>query len=125
MRKTFMGVRLRTLRERSGLTQAALAQRLGLSPSYLNQIEHDQRPLSVPVLLKLQATLGVDAQWFSEDDEARLVAQLQEAVADGDAAEPVAQAELQALARQMPGLARRVIALHHQAHDTRQRLQAL
>ncbi|WP_416460859.1 short-chain fatty acyl-CoA regulator family protein [Rubrivivax gelatinosus] len=125
MRKTFMGVRLRTLHERSGLTQAALAQRLGLSPSYLNQIEHDQRPLSVPVLLKLQATLGVDLQWFSEDDEARLLAQLQEAVAGSGGAEPVAQAELQALARQMPGLARRVIELHRHAHDTRQRLEAL
>ncbi|MGH6626383.1 MAG: helix-turn-helix domain-containing protein, partial [Burkholderiaceae bacterium] len=38
MHKTFMGVRLRTLREQRGLTQAALAQALKLSPSYLNQL---------------------------------------------------------------------------------------
>ena len=31
-------------------SQAALAQMLEISPSYLNQIEHDVRPLTVPVL---------------------------------------------------------------------------
>jgi transcriptional regulator with XRE-family HTH domain len=54
MRKTFLGVKLKTLREQRGLTQAALAQLLDLSPSYLNQLENNQRPLSVPVLLRLQ-----------------------------------------------------------------------
>ena len=39
MAKTFMGVRLRSLRAERGMTQAALAQALELSPSYLNQIE--------------------------------------------------------------------------------------
>ena len=38
MKKTFMGVRLRRLREERGMTQAALARALDLSPSYLNQI---------------------------------------------------------------------------------------
>src|ERR1700754_2761395 len=70
MRKTFLGVKLRTLREQRGLTQAALAQRLELSPSYLNQLENNQRPLSVAVQLRLQSSLGVDLQVFSDDDEA-------------------------------------------------------
>ena len=56
MAKTFMGVRLRSLRAERGMTQVALAQALGLSPSYLNQIEQDQRPLTVAVLLKLHRT---------------------------------------------------------------------
>ena len=76
MHKTYMGVRLRTLREQRGLTQAALAQLLRLSPSYLNQIENNQRPLTVPVLLKLQSSLGVDLRLFSEDEEARVVSSL-------------------------------------------------
>lgn len=125
MRKTFMGVRLRTLREQRGLTQAALAQALALSTSYVNQLENNQRPLSVPVLLKLQSALGVDLQWFSEDDEARLVAQLQEAVVDAGAGAPAAMAELRALAQQMPGLARHLIDLHRQAREGRERLEAL
>ena len=50
MKKTFMGVKLRKLRAERGLSQIALAQALGLSPSYLNQIEQNQRPLTVQVL---------------------------------------------------------------------------
>ena len=81
MKKTFMGVKLRRLRAERGLSQTAMAQALGLSPSYLNQIEQNQRPLTVAVLLKISRALGVDVQAFSEDEEARLVAAMQEALA--------------------------------------------
>lgn len=86
MKKTFMGVRLRKLRAERGLSQIAMAQALGLSPSYLNQLEQNQRPLTVAVLLKVSRTLGVDVQQFSEDEEARMVAGLQEALADNPGA---------------------------------------
>ena len=45
--KTFVGSRVRQLRSERGFSQAALAQMLDISPSYLNQIEHDVRPLTV------------------------------------------------------------------------------
>ena len=45
MKKTFMGLKLRRLRAERGLSQTALAHTLGISPSYLNQIEQNQRPL--------------------------------------------------------------------------------
>ena len=51
--KTFVGARLRRLREEQGLTQVALARALDLSTSYVNQLENDQRPVTVPVLLAL------------------------------------------------------------------------
>ena len=60
MKKTFMGLKLRRLRAERGLSQTALAHTLGISPSYLNQIEQNQRPLTVSVLLKISQTLGVD-----------------------------------------------------------------
>lgn len=125
MRKTFMGVRLKTLREQRGLTQAALAQQLRLSPSYLNQLENNQRPLSVPVLLRLQSSLGVDLQFFSEDDEARLTAQLQDVVAETAGMGAVPQAELRAMAQQMPALAQVLIRLHRSGKDAEDRLSAL
>jgi predicted transcriptional regulator/transcriptional regulator with XRE-family HTH domain len=125
MRKTFMGVRLKTLREQRGLTQAALAQALDLSPSYLNQLENNQRPLSVPVLLRLQSSLGVDLQFFSEDDEARLTAQLQDVVADTAGTPAVPQAELRAMAQQMPALAQVLIRLHRRGQDAEERLATL
>ena len=76
MKKAFMGLRLKRLREEQRLTQAALAQRLGISLSYLNQLENNQRPLTVQVLLALNTAFGLDLQVFSEDDEARLIADL-------------------------------------------------
>ena len=125
MRKTFLGVKLKTLREQRGLTQAALAQLLDLSPSYLNQLENNQRPLSVPVLLRLQSSLGVDLQVFSDDDEARLTAQLQDVVAQSADGGAVSQAELRAMAQQMPALAQVLIRLHRRGRDAEERLAAL
>jgi transcriptional regulator with XRE-family HTH domain len=78
MKKAFMGLRLKRLREEQHLTQAALAQRLGISLSYLNQLENNQRPLTVQVLLALNTAFGLDLQVFSEDDEARLISDLRE-----------------------------------------------
>ena len=48
MDKTFAGARLRHLRENRSMSQADLARVLEISPSYLNQIEHNSRPLTVP-----------------------------------------------------------------------------
>lgn len=126
MAKTFMGVRLRSLRAERGMTQAALAQALGLSPSYLNQIEQDQRPLTVPVLLRIHKVLGVDIQQFSEDEQARLLSQLRDAMAaaaqpDG----PVPLPELREVAAKMPHLAQALLAMHRRHQADVERIEAL
>ncbi|QHJ00443.1 DUF2083 domain-containing protein [Xylophilus rhododendri] len=123
MRKMFMGVRLRRLRAERGMTQAALAQALDLSPSYLNQLEQNRRPLTVAVLLKIQHALGVDIQEFSEDESSRLVAGLREALADP--AESITLPELQELAAQMPALARAVLVLHRRNAALADQVEAL
>ena len=105
-----MGVRLRALREERELTQAQMAQQLGISPSYLNQIENNERPLTVQVLLRIQSRLDVDPQFFSDDDDARLLAQLRDAIAD--MATDVPPAELQGFVQQMPALAKLFTRLH-------------
>lgn len=81
-RKVFIGPALRALRESHALTQSAFAQRLGLSVSYLNQIENNQRPVTASVLLALGQTFGVDMAMFAQDDTDRLVADIREAMAD-------------------------------------------
>ncbi|MGE8317679.1 MAG: short-chain fatty acyl-CoA regulator family protein [Comamonas sp.] len=123
MSKTFMGVRLRKLRSERGLSQIAMAQALGLSPSYLNQLEQNQRPLTVSVLLKIHRVLGVDIQQFSEDEEARLIAGMREALAD--APEAVALPELQEVASQMPALGRALVALHRRHLQAMERLEGM
>lgn len=123
MSKAFMGVRLRRLREERGMTQAALARALEISPSYLNQIEHNQRPLTVPVLLRLNAVFGLDVQLFSDSDEGRLITDLRAALADQGA--DAGLAEIKELAANMPGVARAIIDMQHRLRETAERADLL
>ena len=59
-RKIFAGPRVRRIRNGLGLTQTAMAEALEISPSYLNLIERNQRPLTVQLLLKLASVYKVD-----------------------------------------------------------------
>jgi len=81
-KKAMLGPKMRRLRREHGLTQAQMAEQLGISPSYLNLIEHNQRPVTVPLLLKLAQGFGVDLQGFAEDDDSRMVAGLREVFSD-------------------------------------------
>lgn len=118
-----MGVRLRRLREERTLKQVELAASLGISASYLNQLEQNQRPLTVPVLLKINAVFGVDVQLFSEDEEARLITDLRDALADG--AEQVSMAEIRELATNMPAVGRTLVSLHRRYRETAERSEAM
>lgn len=62
------GPSLRRLRKREGLTQAAMAASLGISPSYLNLIERNQRPLSARVLVQVIERFDFDPRDLREDE---------------------------------------------------------
>ena len=125
--KMFVGTQVRRAREVRGLTQAALARLVGISPSYLNQIERDQRPLTVPVLLRMTEAVGFDARAFSEDEVARMVADLHAAVTDPAAGlvEGVSDAEIRELVSGYPAVARAVVALHRRASDAGRRVEEM
>src|SRR5580700_7122052 len=110
--KARVGVRLRRFREERGLTQAALASALGISPSYVNQLESSQRPMTASVLLKLASVFDADLQQFSGEDADRLVAQLRDVLTDPSVSEQVSMAEIRELAASMPAVGRYVIELH-------------
>jgi len=111
--KTFVGSRVRQLRSERGFSQAALAQMLDISPSYLNQIEHDVRPLTVAVLLRITEVFGVDATFFSPQDDTRLVAELREVTLDRDlGASDVDLTEVADMVASHPKLARAMVNLH-------------
>ena len=125
MKKAFMGVRLKRLREEQRLTQAALAGKLGISLSYLNQLENNQRPLTVPVLLALNSVFGLDVQSFAEGDEARLISDIREALADPSLGETIAIAELRELAQNMPAVGRALVSLNRKYRDAAEQYAAL
>lgn len=125
MKKVFVGVRLKRLREERGLTQAAFAQAAGLSASYLNQLEKNQRPLTLPVLLRINAAFGVDMQLLSDGDEARLIADLKEVFSDPANGEAISNAEIREIAASMPAVGRVILGLHRRLRHASERADAM
>ncbi|HYP62414.1 MAG TPA: short-chain fatty acyl-CoA regulator family protein [Acidocella sp.] len=112
-KKIFAGERLRRAREQAGLKQTALAQRLGISASYLNQIEADQRPLTPALLERLTDALHLPASHFADSEDARRETQLREDLADPLFRPfPNAPGELRALVRAAPAFAEAFMALY-------------
>lgn len=62
------GPAIRRLRRREGLTQSAMAARLAISPSYLNLIERNQRPLSARLVVQLAEQFDFDPRSLRQDE---------------------------------------------------------
>lgn len=77
-----MGNKLRGLRKDRGLSQVELASRMAISASYLNLIEHNQRNLTVPLLLRISEVLNISLQAFSPEHEGRQISELTEILKD-------------------------------------------
>ena len=58
--KLYAGHAVRRIRRANGLTQAQIAEALSVSPSYLNLIERNQRPLTATLLLRLAERYDFD-----------------------------------------------------------------
>jgi XRE family transcriptional regulator, fatty acid utilization regulator len=122
--KMFSGARLRRLREERGLTQVALARALDLSTSYVNQLENDQRPITVPVLLALTERFDLPAHYFSSDTDARLVADLSDVFTATGAEDAVSRAQIEELVARMPEVGRSLVAVHRRLRDATDELEA-
>lgn len=125
MTKAFMGARLRRLREERRLNQTAAARLLGLSASYYNQLENDERPLTVAVVLKVSASFGVDVQVFSEEEEARLIADMREALWAAAPQDSVAPGELRDVAAGMPAIGGALVTMHRKLREAVDRADAM
>nr|WP_242511770.1 short-chain fatty acyl-CoA regulator family protein [Rhodobaculum claviforme] len=75
------GSHIRARRTVLGLSQAALARRVGISASYLNLIEHNRRRVGGGLLVGIAEALGVSAASLREGAEAGLLETLREAAA--------------------------------------------
>lgn len=77
-----LGNRLRRLRKEKNLTQVDLADKLGISASYLNLLENNRRSMTVPLLLHVSQILKVDPQVFSPQEEGHLIGEITDALKD-------------------------------------------
>ena len=82
MQKTFIGPHLRRLRLERGETQGQMARVLGISLSYVNLLENNERSVSVQVLLRLFETYGVDWRDIAEEDSTAQLADIRAAMQD-------------------------------------------
>ena len=110
--KLFAGGRLRRLRLQRGVTQTRMADDLGVSVSYLNLIERNQRPLTAAFLLKLAGAYDLDLRQLTGDDGAAVTAELAALFADPRLAGlDVGRAELAEVAASAPGVAQALLRL--------------
>ncbi|HZF35412.1 MAG TPA: short-chain fatty acyl-CoA regulator family protein [Candidatus Angelobacter sp.] len=121
-----LGRRVRRLREQLGLTQVAMARRLDLSASYLNLIEHDQRPLTSKLARRLSEALQVGIAAFSETESGRIANDVAEALADPVFGERVmTQAEIRDGVGASAGLGRALLDLYRAYRQARERADRL
>lgn len=121
-----LGAKVRGLRRQRGLTQVELARRLDISPSYLNLIEHEQRSLTAPLLLRLAQEFDLDLQDFASNADDQLQADLMEAFGDPVFGEhEVGQGEIRELVAGSPALAQSILTLFRSFRDARETVNSL
>lgn len=126
MTKTLVGPQLRQLRRAHNQTQADMAARLGVSASYINLLENNQRSLSVKVLLALSDSYGVAWQELINDNDVTQLADLRTTVRDPIFAEdrPDLQ-ELRAALDHAPKLVGQFLQLHRNYRSLLGRIQQM
>lgn len=87
------GTKLRDLRLAQGMRQADVAQRAGISASYLNLIEHNRRKVTPEVIERLADALQIDRAALVEGRNAGLVEDLRSAAARGGSQAEVERVE--------------------------------
>ena len=123
--KIFAGPRIRRMRTQRGLTQTAMAADLGISPSYLNLIERNQRPLTVQLLLKLASAYKVDVNELQGAGETSL-SQLKEMFADPLlSGELPGDQELVEISEGAPNVATALLKLYRAYRESQERLTDL
>lgn len=81
-RKLFIGPRFRRLRRQLGLSQTQMAEEIGISPSYVNLIERNQRPVTAQILVKMAEAYDIDLRDLAGADQDRSFIELNEIFSD-------------------------------------------
>ncbi|MFN2473454.1 MAG: short-chain fatty acyl-CoA regulator family protein [Sphingomicrobium sp.] len=122
-RKLFLGARLKRLRRDRELQQSAMAAELGISPSYLNHLERNQRPVTAGILLRLAEAFDIDIKAFAaEGRESAGAEQLGEIFSDRMFADlGITRYELVELAGNAPAVADGVARLYTALRELQRR----
>lgn len=100
-----------------------MARRLGLSPSYLNLIEHGRRPVPGKVMSRIDQIFDTDLVALGAGEDARLIADLRDVLSDplfGDGM--VGEDELRELVTESPDAGRAMLDLYRAYQSARAEL---
>jgi predicted transcriptional regulator/transcriptional regulator with XRE-family HTH domain len=121
-----LGSKVRALRRRHTLTQVEFARQLGISSSYVNLIEHNRRPVTANLLIKLARQFKVDVLSFAREDDERLLEHLLECFSDDLFEEQdLTNTEMREFVTHAPGVARAVLGLFEAYREGRESSAAL
>ncbi|HMN86091.1 MAG TPA: helix-turn-helix transcriptional regulator, partial [Bauldia sp.] len=122
MARAPIGQRIRKRRQQLALSQSVLAERVGISPSYLNLIEHNKRAIGGALLHRIAAAIELDSRALAGTEEARLIAELGE-VGDDTALAGVGLGpdEARDIVATSPTAARAIVALFRAYREARLR----
>ncbi|HWJ69091.1 MAG TPA: short-chain fatty acyl-CoA regulator family protein [Sphingobium sp.] len=124
--RLFAGQKVRQLRLDARMDQAAMARLLGISVSYLSQLENDDRPLTARVKAALASAFPLDWSAFDERQEEQLLGAFNWALADPGLGSPPPDPErTERLHLHYPDFAARHVELHHALRQTQDRLAML
>jgi predicted transcriptional regulator/DNA-binding XRE family transcriptional regulator len=124
-RKIFAGPRLKRLRRERHLTQAAMAAELDVSPSYLNLMERNQRPITVQILIKLTDAYSIDPRDFMEVEGEHSAGEIEQILADPLFRETaVPRAEVRDAAENSPALLTAMARLYRAYSAAREATEA-
>ena len=116
--KLLIGPRLRRLRQSLGLTQTAMAKEVGISTSYLNLIERNQRPMSAKVLLRIVDVYEIDVAVLSPHSDMQMVREIGEVFKTPSYKEfSVSKTEIEDCINASPDFARAFLSLNARAED--------
>lgn len=125
-RRIFAGVQVKALRRRLRLNQAAMARTVGISISYLSQIESDDRPMTEAVLIAFARAFPDDWSDLSPDDNASLLVDALAAVSDITIPGPaISEAEIYRALRRQPQFARRLVATYTAYRHSQEQMRSL
>lgn len=113
-KKVFIGPKLREMRQSRKLTQAEFAGELGVSPSYVNLIERNQRPASLKFLITLSDSFGLNWRDLVNDESGLVLSDLRQVTKDpafGDTLPDVE--ELRSAIEYSPNLMRGIMNIYN------------
>jgi len=102
------------MRRELGLTQQAMADDLEVSASYVALLERNQRPLTVPLLLRLASVYRLDIADLAADESGDYAKRLGEVLRDPIFADiDLPALEVADVATNFPGVTEALLRLHH------------